>query len=143
MTSKTIVRSLILAFALLAWAGCKKEGTTPAGAKGDPVVLLEVGAEPRAPLRYKIAEGTVTKSNMDFTMATLATTDDAAALSVVPGVRLHIVSGPAMVTDSGAKFEVNITKAEAAIPQGLDQLLVLSWFASAVVWRRGRRIAGS
>jgi len=110
-----------LVSALLAWTGCKKDesSTTPAPS-GDPVLLLEAGAEPRVPLRYKIAEGTITKSNMDFTMATLATTDDAAALSVVPGVRLHIVSGPAMATDDGVKFEVNVAKAEAAVPQGLD-----------------------
>ncbi len=122
MSRVAIVRALVLVSALLAWTGCKKDesSTTTPAASGDPVLLLEAGAEPRAPLRYKIAEGTITKSNMDFTMATLATTDDAAALSVVPGVRLHIVSGPAIATDDGVKFEVNIAKAEAAVPQGLD-----------------------
>jgi len=121
MSRVSIARALVLVSALLAWTGCKKDesSTTPAPS-GDPVLLLEAGAEPRVPLRYKIAEGTITKSNMDFTMATLATTDDAAALSVVPGVRLHIVSGPAMATDDGVKFEVNVAKAEAAVPQGLD-----------------------
>ncbi|MGB5221696.1 MAG: hypothetical protein WBN60_11755 [Polyangiales bacterium] len=122
MSRVSIVRALVLVSALLAWTGCKKDesSTTTPATSGDPVLLLEAGAEPRAPLRYKIAEGTITKSNMDFTMATLATTDDAAALSVVPGVRLHIVSGPAIATDDGVKFEVNIAKAEAAVPQGLD-----------------------
>ncbi len=122
MMNRAIVRGLVLTLALVAWTGCKKgESSTTADSKsGDPVVLLDAGAEPRAALRYKIADGTTTKSNMDFTMATLATTDDAAALSVVPGVRLHIVSGPAMSTDNGVKFGVKITKAEAAIPQGLD-----------------------
>lgn len=135
MTSKTIVRSLILVSALLAWTGCKKDesSTTASAAQGDPVSLLDAGAEPRAPLRYKIADGTVTKSNMDFTMATLATTSDAAALSVVPGVRLHIVSGPAMATDDGVKFEVNITKAEAAIPRGLDPQVAKELQQSAAV----------
>jgi len=119
---QSIVRSLIFMSAILALTSCKKDksSSTAAGANADPVLLLEAGAEPKATLRYKIAEGTVTKSNMDFTVATLATTADAAALSVVPGVRLHIVSGPAMVTDKGVKFEVNIAKAEAAVPQGLD-----------------------
>jgi hypothetical protein len=122
MTKDKLVRALVLMASLLAVASCKKDGstTTAADANADPVLLLEAGAEPLAPLRYKIGQGTVTKSNMDFTMATLATTQDKAALSVVPGVRLHIVSGPAMPTDRGVKFEVNITKAEAAIPQGLD-----------------------
>jgi hypothetical protein len=122
MTKNAIMRGLILLSALLALASCKKDGSsaTAADANADPVLLLDAGAEPQAPLRYKVAEGTTTKSNMDFTIATLATTAESAALSVVPGVRLHIVSGPAMPTDRGVKFEVNITKAEAAIPQGID-----------------------
>jgi len=122
MTSTAIFRTLVLASTLLAWSGCKKDGTstTAASQGGDPVMLLDAGAEPRSPLRYKIAEGTVTKSNMDFTMATLARTRDAAAMSVVPGVRLHIVSGPTTTTDGGVKFDVNITKAEAAVPRGVD-----------------------
>ncbi|MGB5702441.1 MAG: hypothetical protein WBM48_06470 [Polyangiales bacterium] len=136
MNKKMIVRSLIMVSVLLVWTGCKKDEsstTTAAGAAGDPVLLIEAGAEPRAALRYKIAEGTVTKSNMDFTMATLATTDDGAALSVVPGVRLHIVSGPAMATDNGVKFDVTIAKAEAAIPQGLDPAVAKELRQSAAV----------
>jgi hypothetical protein len=122
MKKQAIVRSLILLSALLVLASCKKDesSATAADASTDPVLLLEAGAEPQSTLRYKIADGTTTKSNMDFTIATLATTSESAALSVVPGVRLHIVSGPAMATDNGVKFEVNITKAEAAVPQGLD-----------------------
>lgn len=122
MMNRAIVRGLVLTLALVAWTGCKKgeSSTTAASRGGDPVVLLDAGAEPRAALRYKIADGTTTKSNMDFTMATLATTEDGAALSVLPGVRLHIVSGPAMSTNNGVKFGVKITKAEAAIPPGLD-----------------------
>lgn len=122
MKKKAIVRGLILLSGLLALTSCKKDesSATAADTGADPVLLLEAGAEPQAPLRYKIAEGTTTKSNMDFTIATLATTSERAALSVVPGVRLHIVSGPAMPTEKGVKFGVNITKAEAAIPQGID-----------------------
>jgi hypothetical protein len=119
----TLVAGIFLS-ALVALTGCKKDETpTTPTAGGDPVVLLAAGAEPQTPLRYKIAEGTVTKSNMDFTMATLATTSDAAALSVVPGVRLHIVSGPTTTTDDGVKFEVNISKAEAFVPDGVDPKL--------------------
>ena len=122
MKKQALVRGLILLSALLVLTSCKKDGSsaTAADANADPVLLLEAGAEPQTPLRYKIADGTTTKSNMDFTIATLATTTESAALSVVPGVRLHIVSGPAMATDNGVKFEVNIAKAEAAVPQGLD-----------------------
>jgi hypothetical protein len=135
MKKQAIMRGLILLSALLVLASCKKDGAsaTAADASADPVLLLEAGAEPQAPLRYKIADGTTTKSNMDFTIATLATTADAAALSVVPGVRLHIVSGPAMATENGVKFEVNITKAEAAVPPGIDPTVAEELRQSAAI----------
>jgi len=135
MRNRVILRSLIVASALLALSACKKDdsATTAASAGADPVLLLDAGAEPRAALRYKISNGTITKSNMDFTMATLATTSDAAALSVVPGVRLHIVSGPTMATDDGIKFEVNIVKAEAAVPQGVDPKVAEDLRTSAAI----------
>jgi hypothetical protein len=133
MKKQTIARVFILASAVLSLSSCKKDSTTAADASKEPVLLLDAGAEPRAPLRYKIAEGTTTKSNMDFTIATLATTNDAAALSIVPGVRLHIVSGPAMLTEKGMKFEVNIAKAEAAVPQGLDPELADELRQSAAI----------
>jgi hypothetical protein len=135
MKKQAIVRGLILLSALLVLASCKKDGSsaTAADANADPVLLLEAGAEPQAPLRYKIADGTTTKSNMDFTIATLATTAESAALSVVPGVRLHIVSGPAMATENGVKFEVNIAKAEAAVPQGVDPKLAEELRQSAAI----------
>ena len=135
MKKQAIVRGLILLSALLMLTSCKKDesSTTAADASADPVLLLEAGAEPQALLRYKIADGTTTKSNMDFTIATLATTSESAALSVVPGVRLHIVSGPAMATDNGVKFEVNIAKAEAAVPQGIDAKLADELRQSAAI----------
>lgn len=122
MMMRATTRALILMSALVVLASCKKgvSSTTAADANADPVRLLEAGAAPQTALRYKIAEGATTRSYMDITVATLATTEDAAAFSVVPGVRLHIVSGPAMRTDKGVKFEANIVKAEAAVPQGLD-----------------------
>ena len=135
MKKQAIVRSLILLSALLVLTSCKKDesSATAADANADPVLLLEAGAEPQSPLRYKIADGTTTKSNMDFTIATLATTSESAALSVVPGVRLHIVSGPAMATDNGVKFEVNIAKAEAAVPEGVDPKLAEELRQSAAI----------
>ncbi|MDH3652733.1 MAG: hypothetical protein OEN21_00545 [Myxococcales bacterium] len=131
----TLVRGLLCMSLLLALSSCKKDGSsaTAADANVDPVLLLDAGAEPQALLRYKIADGTTTKSNMDFTMATLAKTSESAALSVVPGVRLHIVSGPAMATERGVKFEVKIAKAEAAIPQGLDPEVAKELQASAAI----------
>ncbi len=132
---KMCVRGLIWMSLLLVLSSCKKDASsaTAADANADPVLLLDAGAEPQSLLRYKITEGTTTKSNMDFGMATLAKTSESAALSVVPGVRLHIVSGPAMATDRGAKFEVKITKAEAAIPQGLDPKVAKELQQSAAI----------
>ncbi len=124
MTKQALLSGLVTMSVLLALGGCSKEAkteTAATAAASDPVLVLEAGAEPRTQLRYKITDGTVTKSNMDFRLATLAQTADAAALSVVPGVRLHIVSGPSMRTEEGIEFEVNIKKAEAMVPQGIDE----------------------
>lgn len=124
MTKQALLGGLVAMSALFVLGGCSKETkseTAAAVGSGDPVLVLEAGAEPRTPLRYKITDGTVTTSNMDFRLATLAQTADGAALSVVPGVRLHIVSGPSMRTEEGIQFEVNIKKAEAMVPEGIDE----------------------
>ncbi len=124
--TKHALLGLVAMIALLVLGGCSKDTKSKTAAavdSGEPVTVLEAGAEPRTPLRYTITDGTVTKSNMDFRLATLAQTADAAALSVVPGVRLHIVSGPSMRTEAGIEFEVNIKKAEAMVPKGIDEEL--------------------
>ncbi len=124
MTKQALLHGFVAMSALLVLGGCSKDSKSETAAtadSGEPVVVLEAGAEPRTPLRYKITDGTVTKSNMDFRLASLAQTSDAASLSVVPGVRLHIVSGPSMRTDAGIQFEVNIDKAEAMVPPGIDE----------------------
>ena len=84
--------ALIVTFAVLAWTGCKSD--TAKDAKDDPVLVIDAGQEPRETLRYEIAPGTTTTSKMEYALASLATTRGSAELSVTPGVRLHIVSGP-------------------------------------------------
>ena len=142
MTKPAIARGLILMSALLA-LGELQEGRVLQRQPPMPMPIRCFFSTPapnhRALLRYKIAEGTTTKSNMDFTIATLAKTSESAALSVVPGVRLHIVSGPAMATERGVKFEVKIAKAEAAIPQGLDPKVAKELQAERRHSRRRRR----
>jgi hypothetical protein len=122
MADMKTVLVLAMSASLLAWAGCKKDksSTTSASAEADPVLLLDEGSEPRTALRYKIAEGTTTTSNMDLAIARLATNEYAGILSVMPGLRLHIVSGPAISTERGVRFDVRITKAEAVVPKGVD-----------------------
>lgn len=123
MNKQAFVRGLVLAVALLAWGGCNKgDGAKTAkdAKKSDPVLVLDAGQEPRAPLRYDIAPGTSTTSTMDFGLAALATSRTGAELTVVPGVRLHIASGPSIKSKRGTRFDVRITKAEALIPAGLD-----------------------
>lgn len=123
MNKQAFVRGLVLAVALLAWGGCNKgDGAKSAkdAKKSDPVLVLDAGQEPRAPLRYDIAPGTSTTSTMDFGLAALATSRTGAELTVVPGVRLHIASGPSIESKRGTRFDVRITKAEALVPAGLD-----------------------
>lgn len=114
MSKSKLTRTLLVLSALLALGGCKKDADNAKDAKGaDPVSLIEQGAEPREKLRYEIAEGTTTTSNMDFRIVSLATTTEGSALSVVPGVRLGFVSGPAMKAKGGnTRYDVRIISAE-------------------------------
>jgi len=136
MNKRGFLKSTLLLSALSVVGACDKEAKTETAATadaGDPVRLLDAGAEPRTSLRYKITDGTITKSNMDLQIATLAQTEDEAALSVVPGMRLHIVSGPSMKTSEGIQFDVNIEKAEAMVPAGVAEPVANDLRASAAV----------
>lgn len=119
MMKQMLLRVLIVATAMLALNGCKSE-TAKDAKKGDPVLVLDAGQEPRETLRYKLAPGTTTTSVMEFGIASLATTRKGAQLSIIPGVRLHIVSGPTMESKHGTRFDIRIVKAEAIVPEGLD-----------------------
>jgi hypothetical protein len=120
MIKQVLLRTMSLGLVLLVLDGCKSDSANDAKS-GDPVVVLDAGEEPRVPLRYKIARGTTTSSVMDFGIASLATTRGKAALSVTPGVRLHVVSGPSLEGKRGStRFDVRIIKAEAITPEGLD-----------------------
>jgi len=123
MTRYSIIRGLVLACALVALGGCKKSNTAAdADAEdGNGVRLLDKGQRPRAELRYGIPAGTTTASTTTFRVATLATSADAAALSVLPGLRLDIVSGPAELTERGVKFAVDVVKSEALVPKDFDE----------------------
>ena len=120
MTKQVLSRALILVSALLVLNGCKSDTANDAKEAG-PVLVLDAGAEPRETLRYKIEHGTTTTATMDFGLASMATSRRGSALSVTPGVRLYIVSGPSMQGKRGStRFDVRIVKAEAIVPTGLD-----------------------
>jgi hypothetical protein len=132
MTKQIVSRALILATAVLVLNGCKSE--TAKDAKEDPVLVIDAGQEPREALRYKIAPGTTTTSRMEYALASLATTKNAAELSVTPGVRLHIVSGPSMEGKRGTiRFDVRIVKAEAIVPEGTDPAVKMDLDKSVAV----------
>jgi len=149
-----MTRGLVLACALLALAGCKKSNTAADADSEDDlgVRLLDKGQRPRAVLRYSIPVGTTTTSTTTFRVATLATSSDNAALSILPGLRLDIVSGPAAPTDRGVKFNVDVVKAEAVVPEGFDAKMAKQLRDSAAIvdevggWvevdNRGQMLAG-
>lgn len=118
-----MTRGLLLACALLAVTGCKKSNTAADADSGDAlgIRLLDKGDKPRTALRYVIPAGTTTSSTTTFRVATLATSDDAAAISVLPGLRLGIVSGPSELTERGIKFPVDVVKSEAVVPRDFDE----------------------
>jgi len=133
MTKQVVLRALILMSALLVVSGCKSETAKDAKAD-DPVLVIDQGAEPREALRYQVARGTTTTSAMEYALARLATTENAAALTVTPGVRLDIVSGPTIEGKRGTtRFDVRIVKAQAIVPEGTDPGLKLELDKSVAV----------
>jgi len=114
----SLIRGLVLASALLTLASCNKTKTAADVDTG--VRVLDQGDRPRDRVRYKVPPGTTTSSTTTLRVRTLATSPDGAALSVLPGLRLDIVSGPAETTERGVKFKVDVVNAEALLPAGLD-----------------------
>jgi flavin-binding protein dodecin len=134
MTKQVLLRALILVSALLVLNGCKDSESAKDAKNGDPALVLDAGQEPRTQLRYKIEHGTTTSSTMDFGIASLATTRAGSELSVTPGVRLHVMSGPTMEGKRGStRFDVRIIKAEAIVPEGIDPAVAQDLNKSASV----------
>lgn len=124
MNTRSTYRGLALVCAVLALAGCKKSNTAADAAadSSDGVRLLDKGDRPRQELRYAIAAGTTTSSTTTFRVATLATAEssEAAAVTLLPGLRLNMVSGPAERTEAGVKYKVDVVKSEAIVPSDFD-----------------------
>ena len=122
--TRTTICGLALACAFLALAGCKKSNTGADAAEAirDGVRLLDKGDRPRQELRYDIAAGTTTASTTTFRVATLATAEssEAATVTLLPGLRLDVVSGPAERTEAGVKYKVDVVKSEAVVPSDFN-----------------------
>jgi hypothetical protein len=125
MNRQLVLRGLACVWALLALAGCKKSETAADASAADDsgVVVLDKGDRPRSLIRYNIPAGTTTTSTTTLRVATLATSADQAAITLLPGLRLDIVSGPAELTEHGVKFDVDVVRSEAVIPKGFDEQL--------------------
>ena len=150
-----MIRGLALACVMLALGACKETKTAAdaAAVDDDEVVVLDQGQEPRSVLRYKVPPGTTTSSTTTFRVASLMTSEENAALTVLPGLRLDIVSGPAARTERGMKFKVDVVSSEAVVPEGFDENLAQQLRDGAAVadsiggWveidDRGQIVAGS
>lgn len=121
MIKRALLPMLIAVCGVVVFQGCKSD--TAKDAKIEPVALLEAGAEPRAPLRYMIKDGTTTTSTMDVSTAAMTTTTTGGeAISKAPGIRVVISSGPAVRLDNGnVRFDVGIVNADAVLPPGVAE----------------------
>ncbi|MFZ1864075.1 MAG: hypothetical protein WAU39_07645 [Polyangiales bacterium] len=137
MSKYRVIGGMALACALSAAAGCKRPSTAAdahaQNADDTMVKTLDKGERPRSELRYYIPAGTTTSSTTTFRAATLATSTEETALSVMPGLRLDIVSGPAELTDHGVKLKVDVVRSEAIVPTGFDEDMAQKLRATAAV----------
>jgi hypothetical protein len=120
MTKQALLRALTVTCGLLVFQGCKSD--TAKDAKVEPVLVLEAGDEPRAPLRYMIQDGSTTTSTMELTTSSMTTTTSTGAeIPKTPSLRFVVSSGPAIKVESGdTRFDIRIVKAEAIMPPGVD-----------------------
>ena len=117
----------LFALALLAVGACKGSGSeTAADASAeddDGIRVLDSGDRPRSELRYHYTGGETTTSTTTFRVASLAKSGDEAALTLLPGLRLDVVSGPAAVTERGVRVPVDVVESAAVVPEGFDEEL--------------------
>ena len=120
--TQSIVRGLALAYAVLALGACRESNTAAVAAAEDDgrVRVLDKGQRPRSKIRYSVSAGSTTSSTTTLRVASLVTGEQNATLTVLPGLRLDIVAGPAEVTERGVKFKVDVVRSEALVPEGLD-----------------------
>jgi hypothetical protein len=120
MTKQALLRALTVLCGLLVLQGCKSD--TAKDAKIEPVLVLEYGTLPRRLLRYAIEEGSTATSTMELSTSSMTTTSSAGEeFTSRPGLRFVVSSGPAIKLPSGnARFDIQITKAEAILPPGVD-----------------------
>jgi hypothetical protein len=132
---RTITRGGLFAVALMALGACRNGDSETAAdvADADGVRLLDAGERPRTELRYRYSGGETSTSTMTFRIASLATSGDQAAVTLLPGLRLQVVSGPAAVTDDGVRVPVDVVKAEAVVPDGFNEALAQELRDSAAI----------
>ena len=136
MSKQSLVRWVVLSFFLFVIAGCKKDAAPESAADAkaaDPVVVLDAGQEPKRLVRYRIAVGTTTSSTTTLQLTTVATSEDAEPLTALPGLRLDTVSGPAIITENGIRWNLDTVKSEAVVLDDSDEALVADLQAGAAV----------
>ena len=134
--NKQLAPWLVLSCSLFVIAGCKKDAAPQTAADAtvaDPVVVLDVGREPKLLLRYRIAAGTTTTSTTTLQVAMLATSKDAEAFPVLPCLRPQPGAGPPPPPHKRVWFDTDTVKSEAVVLEDSDEALVADLQAGAAV----------
>jgi hypothetical protein len=92
---------------------------------------------PRFPLHYTIQDGSTTTSTMELTTSSMTTTTSSGEeFTTAPGLRFVVSSGPAIKLPNGnARLDVQIVKAEAILPPGVDAEVERDFEKSAALLR--------
>lgn len=107
--------------ALLMACGCKKDKATPPPPELS-VSLVQSGDEPRQPLRYAIAPGTVVRSVLEVRTASTTTEDLQDVFGVLPGVKLDLHAGPTVsLGDQVIRYVLRISRATSILPEGIEE----------------------
>ena len=102
--------SLLVLIGLVSIAGCKPPPAQEPALI--PFEVLDLGAEPRAPLRYTIEDGTETTSRVTWESAVRREVSAEDAVTGVERVEIGVRYGPSKRVDEGVRFPIKIFDAE-------------------------------
>jgi len=123
MIGQLIRKHWILSCAFLLLLGCK---TIPPAAEAPfvPRELLDAGGEPRAPLRYAVADGTTTTSTLSWKVTPREKGASTVSISGLERLEIKAVAGPAKVDENEIGYDFKIVESRAVAGAGAKKKLL-------------------
>lgn len=124
MVQQLIRRYCVLSCAFLLLLGCKKPETAADVEPFVPFELLDAGEEPRALLRYAIADGTTTTTTMSFKTIPGEKSAPKMTESGLQRLKVKAVFGPTELVEDEIRYDYEIVDSNAVARPGASEKLL-------------------